>query len=247
MNDSQQPARESHRIGIAVSLSITAILLAAIVGVLVFAGRDLWHYFRNPSELQALVIGWGAWAPLGIVGFQVLQIVIAPLPGNMVSFATGYVLGFWPGILWVMLGVIVGASVDFLLARVLGRRLLGYLMPPDRLARIDSMVVRRGMFYLFLLILIPNPIGDLAYYFAGLTPLPLPVFLLLVFVGRLPSNLVECWVGKWATGFGWLEWCILGAVLVVFAVAYFANQKRISRLLERWSHIRRPGRKPTTK
>lgn len=242
--NSEPPSGDrSHRFGTAVSIALAVVLAAGVVVLFLFARRELWHYFTHPEELRTLVQGWGAWAPLGIIGFQVLQVVVAPLPGNVVSFGCGYAMGFWPGIVWVMLGVLVGASIDFLLARFLGRRLMRYLVPPDRLVRLDRAVVRRGTFYMFLLLLIPNPIGDLTYYLAGLTPLPLPLFLVLVFVGRLPSNLIECGLGSGATGFGWLEWTILGAVLAVLTVLYFVYQKRIARLLERWSHVGRFARR----
>jgi len=234
--------RESHRLGTAISIAFAVLLLAGVVVLFVLARNQLWHYFRHPDELRALVQGWGHWAPLGIIGFQVLQIVVAPLPGNVVSFATGYALGFWPGIVWVMVGVVVGAAIDFMLARLLGRRLMRYLVKPDRLARLDETIVRRGTFYIFLLLLIPNPVGDLAYYLGGLTPLPLPLFLVLVFIGKLPSNLVECGLGSGATKFGWLEWGILITVFGAIAVLYFVFQKRISRLLEKWSHVGRWAR-----
>jgi uncharacterized membrane protein YdjX (TVP38/TMEM64 family) len=241
----RRPSRgqRRHRLGTTVTLAAIGLILVGVVLLFVLAGEEVWRYFRNPAELRQLVRGWGPGAPVGIVLLQVVQVVIAPLPGNVVSFATGYTLGFWPGILWVMLGVLVGATVDFALARLLGRRLMRYLMPADRLARLDSLIIRRGTFYLFLLLLIPNPVGDLTYYLAGLTPLPLPLYLTLVLVGKLPSNVLECWLGSKAVEFGWKEWGILAAVAIALAAAYFANQGRISRLLERWSHIpRRSGR-----
>jgi len=233
--------RQSHRLGATITFVVIGLLLAGVVLLFVLAGDEVWRYFRNPTELRQLVRGWGPGAPVGIVLLQVIQVVIAPLPGNVVSFATGYAIGFWPGIIWVMAGVILGATIDFMLARLLGRRLMRYLMPEDRLARLDSVIIRRGTFYLFLLLLVPNPVGDLTYYLAGLTPLPVPLYLMLVFIGRLPSNVLECWIGSRAVEFGWTEWGILAAVAVAFTAAYFANQGRIARLLERWSHIpRRP-------
>ncbi|MBN2537081.1 TVP38/TMEM64 family protein [candidate division WOR-3 bacterium] len=246
MDDAPKPVPEdeqSHRLGTAISIAFAVLLVGAVAVLFVFARRELWHYFSHPAELRALVVSWGAWAPLGIIGFQVLQVVVAPLPGNVVAFATGYAMGFWPGILWVMLGVIAGAAIDFTLARLLGRRLLRYLLPPERLASLDRTVVRRGTFYVFLLLLIPNPVGDLTYYLAGLTPLPLPLFLVLVLVGRLPSNIIECGLGSGATRFGWVEWTLLGAGFVLLTVLYFVYQRRISALLERWSHVGRWARR----
>lgn len=245
MDDATKPAtgdEQSHRLGTAISIGFAVLLVAGVVALFIFARRELWHYFSHPEELRRLVQGWGAWAPLGIIGFQVLQIVVAPLPGNVVSFATGYALGFWPGIVWVMLGVLAGAALDFTLARLLGRRLLRYLLSAERLADLDRTVVRRGTFYIFLLLLIPNPIGDLTYYLAGLTALPLPLFMILVLVGRLPSNVIECALGSGATRFGWVEWTLLGAGFATLTVLYFVYQRRISALLERWSHVGRFAR-----
>jgi len=230
------------RPGNRISLVLTIAGLVAVAALLAVAGRSVLHYFRHPDELRMLVRAWGAWAPVGIVLFQVVQIVIAPLPGNAMSFACGYALGLWPTIVWLMVGVLAGATVDFLLIRLLGRRLLSYFLSPGRLAQLDSLVLRRGTFYIFLLLLVPNPVGDWVYYLAGLTPLPLPLFLGLVFIGRLPSNLLECGIGSSATRFGWPQWVILGIVVVVLTALYLLNQKRIEQFLERFSSRRLTSR-----
>ena len=73
----------------------------------------------------------------------------------------------------------------------------------------------------------------------------LPVFLVLVAIGKLPSNVVECLLGSGATKFGWPQWVVTGVLVVAITALYFVFQKRIARLLERWSHVgrfARPGR-----
>jgi uncharacterized membrane protein YdjX (TVP38/TMEM64 family) len=220
------------------------LTVAALIGLallLVFAGGRVWHLFRHPEELRLLVREWGAWAPVGIILLQVVQIAVAPLPGNAMSFAAGYALGFWPTVVWLMTGVMLGAAVDFLLIKLLGRRLLKYFLPPDRLAQLDALILRRGTFYIFLLLLVPNPIGDWVYYLAGLTSLPLPVFLGLVFIGRLPSNLLECAVGASATHFGWREWTIVGLAAAVLGLLYYQYRDKIEAALDRISARRRPA------
>jgi len=232
--------RPSHTIGQKISLAFTIVVLAGLVVLLVFAGGSVWRYFREPEELRVLVRSWGAWAPVGIILLQVVQIAVAPLPGNAMSFAAGYALGLWPTVIWLMAGVLLGATVDFLLIKLLGRRLLKYFLPPDRLAKLDALVLRRGTFYIFLLLLVPNPVGDWVYYLAGLTSMPLPVFLGLVFVGRLPSNLLECAVGASATHFGWREWTIVGLVGAILGLLYWQYRHRIEAALDRIS-ARRPA------
>ncbi len=216
-----------------ISVGLLFLLIVVLALAIAAGGRQVWHCFRNPLELRALVKGWGGWAPVGIIILQAVQIAVAPLPGNVVAFACGYALGTWPTIIWLMLGVLLGATVDFLLTRLLGRRLLKYLVPAEQLRRLDAVILRRGTFYVFLLLLVPNPFGDWIYYLAGLTPLPLPVFLILVLVARLPSNLIECALGAGATRFGWQQWALLGLIAAALSVGYFLNQRRIEQFLER--------------
>jgi uncharacterized membrane protein YdjX (TVP38/TMEM64 family) len=220
---------------------VTIVALAGLMVLLVFAGGRVWHLFRHPEELRLLVRSWGAWAPVGIILFQLIQIIVAPLPGNALSFGAGYALGVWPTVLWLMIGVMLGATTDFLLIKLLGRHLLHYFLAPDRLAQLDAVVLRRGTFYIFLLLLVPNPVGDWVYYLAGLTSLPLPVFLGLVFLGRLPSNLLECAVGASATHFGWREWTIVGLVAAILGLLYWQYRERIEAVLDRISARRRPA------
>ncbi len=220
---------------------VTFVALAGIAVVLTLAGGRVWHLFRHPEELRLLMRSWGMWAPVGIVLLQLVQIVVAPLPGNAMSFAAGYALGVWPTIVWLVLGVVLGAAVDFLLTKLLGRTLLKYFLPPDRLARLDAVILRRGTFYIFLLLLVPNPVGDWVYYLAGMTSMPLPVFLCLVFIARLPSNLLECAVGASATHFGWREWALVGLVAAILGLVYYQNRHRIEAALDRISVRRSPA------
>lgn len=218
-------------------LFLTILLIATLAIVFILIMRRWGYIFRDPEQLRAIVFSWGRWAPLGTILLQLVQIVFAPLPGNLMAFAAGYAMGFWPTIVWLMLGVIGGAMIAFLLSRAFGRRLLGLFVPRPALERFDRKVLEQGTFYIFLLLLVPNPIGDWVYYLAGLTRIPLPFFLGLVLIARLPSNILECGIGASAIRFGLREWLIFGLVVVLLSVGYFLNQHRIERFLIRLARI----------
>ena len=143
-----------------------------------------------------------------------------------------------------MVGVLLGAAIDFLLSRWIGRRVLKLFVPEPTMDRFDRFVVQRGPFYVFLLLLLPNPVGDWLYYLAGLSALPLPIFLILVLAGRIPSNLLEVFVGVQVYRFGsqgyrlalW-QWLIFGTIVAALAIAYFLNRKRIEALILRLTHF----------
>lgn len=216
-----------------VSILLSGFLLFGIVVIFTFFSRYFVRYFRNPEEIRLLVKSWGIWAPLGVIILQSIQIVVAPLPGNMMSFASGYALGFWPTIVWLILGVVGGATLAFIIAKVSGRRLLRLFVPSEALAKFDALVLKRGLCYIFLLLLVPNPLGDWVYYLAGLTGIGYPIFLLLVFIARLPSNVIECGLGAKAINFGLREWLILVVLAVLMVVGYFLKQRQIEQWLAR--------------
>ncbi len=220
------------------TLIIVICGLVLVVAILVLVVRRWGYIFSSPGKLRQLVHSWGVLAPLGTILLQLLQIVLAPLPGNLLTFAAGYALGFWPTIVWLMIGVLGGATLAFLLSRALGRRLLRVFVPGPALERFDRRVIERGTFYLFLLLLVPNPIGDWVYYLAGLTRIPLPFFLLLVLLARLPSNIIECGIGASAIRFGLREWLIFGLLVVLLTAGYLLNQHRIEQLLLRLVRFR---------
>lgn len=237
-NDPDPKRVPPHTVGQMITLALTILALGGMAVLFVLAGGRVWHLFRHPEELRLLVRSWGPWAPLGIIAFQVVQIVVAPLPGDALAFASGYGLGFWPTIVWLMTGVLCGASVNFMLIKLLGRRLLRFFLPAEQLARLDALVLRKGTIYIFLLLLVPNPVGDWVYYLAGLTSIPYPLFIACVFVGKLPSNLLNCSLGASATHFGWREWAILGAAAVTLWLVYFRYRVRIQTWLDRISSRR---------
>lgn len=217
-------------------LLLIGLVLVATLLVLVL--RRWGYVLSSPEALRRLVHSWGVWAPLGTILLQLVQIVLAPLPGNLLALAAGYALGFWPTIVWLMIGVLAGATLAFVFSRTLGRRLLRVFVPGPTLERFDRQVIERGTFYLFLLMLVPNPIGDWVYYLAGLTRIPLPFFLVLVLLARLPSNIIECGIGASAIRFGLREWLIFGLVVVLLTVGYLLNQHRIEQLLLRLARFR---------
>jgi uncharacterized membrane protein YdjX (TVP38/TMEM64 family) len=145
-----------------------AKISAAVVGlaVLVFLGREA------PAVLPrftAWVASLGAWGPLAfIAGYSIAPVIFAP--AFLLTIAAGAIFGFVKGVLYVMVGATIGATLAFLTGRYLARHFVeGLLTREPRLALIDRAVERHGFRLVALLRMSPAVPFVLLNYALGLS------------------------------------------------------------------------------
>jgi len=206
-----------------------ALLLAALAAGVALAWRSgLLAMLSRREELQRMVAELGPWGPAAIVGFQVLQVLFAPVPGQITSIVAGYLYGVLWGTILCMVGLVLGTAVAMGLARRYGRPLIERLVSPQALARLDRYLEQRGSLALFLIFLLPFLPDDITAFAAGLSPLRLSQLLLLATVGRLPGVVVAVLLGA---GAGTLDPAEIAA-LAVATLALLALFWRHRRALE---------------
>lgn len=105
----------------------TALFLLAMAAVGVWAWRA--GLFRDTDALQAFIDSKGAWAPLVFLLLQVLQILMAFVPGGILLSGGVVIFGPWMGFFYNMLGTLLGSSLNFALAKRWGRPLAERMIP----------------------------------------------------------------------------------------------------------------------
>lgn len=81
-----------------VKLWLVIIVVIALIGYLtwdIIATGPLVRFLTNRDELIASVKSWGIFAPLLFILLQVLQTVVAPIPGQVVGSIGGFIFGPW--------------------------------------------------------------------------------------------------------------------------------------------------------
>jgi uncharacterized membrane protein YdjX (TVP38/TMEM64 family) len=224
------------------SIILAIILLAFFVLAGILLTPLMLDFVKHPDRLRQLVLNAGIWAPLVMVIMQIIQVIIAPMPGQVVAFISGYIFGAFKGTVLSMIGLTIGAIIAFLLARMTGRKLLRYFLHEAALNRLDTYTLKQGPFVLFLLLLIPNPLGDGVYYLAGLTNIPLLFYIILVMISRFPSNVVNNLIGAKVTSFNIYHWLVFGLTIVILALLYYLYNNRIEEILLRFAKIKDPAK-----
>jgi len=210
------------------------LFIGALAAFLVYRPAGIVALFTDRQQVLEAVRGAGAWGPLALIGLTVAQVVAAPIPGQAVNFAAGYLFGFWRGGLYSWLGTLLGATVAMVLARIAGRPLVVRLANATTLERLDRAAAGRGLGFFFLVFLIPFLPDDVACFLAGLPPLPLPALIAVAAVGRIPGVITAVWAGAFADRMPWQGWLIAGALAAGALVLAWRYGERVQEILMRW-------------
>lgn len=185
-----------------VKLWLVIIVVIALIGYLtwdIVATGPLMRFLTNRDELIASVKSWGIFAPLLFILLQVLQTVVAPIPGQVVGSIGGFIFGPW-GILWTSIGTLLGCYIVFKLSKRFGRPFLEKIFKKSAVDRFDFIInSKSASLILFLIYLLPGFPDDLICYIAGLTTLPVRKLMLILILGRLPVIIVTNYLGAGLT------------------------------------------------
>jgi uncharacterized membrane protein YdjX (TVP38/TMEM64 family) len=215
----------------------TFIAVATLIALTVAVWRwdsPVVGLFRNRTALQAWITSFGAWAPLVSITLNAAQVIIAPIPGQVIGLANGYLFGVWLGTLYSLLGVMLGTGIVLALTRKWGRPWVVKLIRGEQLEKLDRLVARRGALFFFLIFLLPFLPDDLTCFAIGLTDLPLGQMFVLIAMGRLPGLVVASWVGANAASLSVGGWIVLIASASALALAYVRWSGAIESRLMRW-------------
>jgi uncharacterized membrane protein YdjX (TVP38/TMEM64 family) len=117
---------------------------------------------------------------------QALQFVILPIPGDLIGIVGGYVYGATFGFLFSTLGLALGSTIAFELARILGKPVVENFISARLLKKFDFLATDRGATLAFLLFLIPVSPTDVLCFVLGLSRMRLTTFLIVSTLGRMP-------------------------------------------------------------
>ena len=198
---------------------VSGLVVAALIGAFIVWWRPVYDFVSDPEQVRGWTEGFGAWGPIAIIVLQIGQAIVAPIPGQAMQAVSGLLYGPWLGTLYSVIGMALGSSLVFWLARRFGRPLVVRLVGKESMDRLDDLVQRGGVPFFFLIWLFPFAPDDLACIAAGLTPMPTGQFLVLMIVGRMPGIVVSVLVGA---NVAQIEPVWLGALLGAIAIAALA-------------------------
>lgn len=177
-------------------------VIAAIVAVFVviLGFKYLPHIISLTVSIESFrdyILALGELGPIVFLCFQILQTVIAPIPGEIIQVVGGYIYGVPLGAFYTTAGMLIGAFIAFYFTRFIGGAYIEKLMSKPRFQWMANMLESKKLsVFLFIIFIIPGLPKDMFIYAAGLTPIKPLKFFTILLVARFPWLLASVSIGS---------------------------------------------------
>jgi uncharacterized membrane protein YdjX (TVP38/TMEM64 family) len=193
----------------------------------------LWDIFGDRHRLKVFILSFGIYSPLAFILLQVIQVVVAPIPGGAIEFLGGYLFGAAGGMLYSTIGLTLGSWLAFSIARIFEKWLVEKFVSPKTLKKFDYLIGHQGALISFFLFLIPGFPKDAFCYILGLTPMHLGIFLIISTVGRVPGTLMAALQGAKAFNHQYKIFLILLGISAMVILVFYIYHEKIHQLLKK--------------
>lgn len=162
--------------------------------LIAFFGKEYFELFNDREKFQEFIANFGIFGPLVIVATIVLEVIVAPIPGIVISLTAGFLFGPIEGAIYVYIGNILGTVLVFSFARKFGRSVVERFVKKEKLVKYEKLIQKRENFLLFFYFFPILPIDIISTVF-GLSKIKFKKFLIVILLGYIPYSIV-------ATNFG---------------------------------------------
>ncbi len=233
MENNEKPIKSKR-----IRLVLYIVLIAAFIGVIAYIsvrfGPEITELAKEPESLARLLNSYGWKGVLIFVGIQILQVVVAAIPGEFVQIAGGYIYGTWLGTFYSISGIFLGSVIVFSIARLIGYPVVKLAVSDAQIEKFSFMINGgKSEIALFLLFLIPGIPKDIVTYIAGITPVKPLRFFVIILIGRFPALLASSYIGHSTQKGNYLVVIILSVAAVILFVAGLLLKDRIINIVHK--------------
>lgn len=157
--------------------------------------KGLTTLFIEIDKLRDYILSFGIWSPVVFFIIQTMQVIIAPIPGNITGAVSGGIFGIYFGFFLSGTALVLGSCLAFILAKKFGKPLVRRFVKDETLEKyhnFNSRHMGKGLFILFLIPFIPD---DILCFIVGLTDITFKRFIFTLILGRLPGTFISVLMG----------------------------------------------------
>ncbi len=203
---------------------------------LILYETGLVRFFLDKKRLLHFLDTLGPLSFIGFILLQTIQVVAAPIPGEVTGLLGGFLYGPLLGVVLSTIGLTTGSYIAFALSRAFGRPFVDRIVDKKTLKRFDYLLHHKGAFLIFLLFLIPGFPKDYLCYILGLGHLSTTEFIVIGGTGRLFGTILLTLGGSYIRHHQYGRFSILVGIAIIVVFIAMAYRDKIERMLRKW-HI----------
>jgi uncharacterized membrane protein YdjX (TVP38/TMEM64 family) len=223
---------------------ITFALLLIVVAYVYY--KQYFYVMRDPRRLKELIMGYGQYGVLVLIGIQIVQVIVFFIPGGFVQVAGGYIYGTLVATLISIMGTVVGSFIVFIIAKRFGKPFITRIVSEKDMKFFQRLLhvgreensihngKKRSLAVIFLLYFIPGIPKDVLGYICGITDISLKDFILYSTIARIPGILISSYFGAKMVTENRLALIIIGlSMSAIFILGMFKGEKIIRAITKR--------------
>lgn len=231
MKEKRQVAKKD-KIKFAVLVLVILAMIVVTVLLLPYFIQLKDEAFRN--QIIEAIRSKGALGVLILLAAQLLQVVIAVIPGEMIEIIAGILYGAWGGYFICTVGTVLSSMMIFALVRKLGSGFVQSVVSEEKMKRMKFLHDAKKLdTIIFILFFVPGTPKDLLTYFVPLTKMKMSRFLILSNIARIPSVISSTYLGNSLGEGNWIKAVVIFAVTGIVGLLGILLNDKIVALLHR--------------
>ena len=176
------------------NLTKTILISGVFFWLLFYLGSEAKEAnFLTQAKVQHLILQYGYFSWLAYVAL-LLVVIMSPLSDTPIVLAGGFIFGLYVAVPLTIIGQLLGATVDFYLARKLGRNFVTKKFPKAT-NTLNAYSHSLGWQTVFLMRLTPTLSFDILSYAAGLSTIRYKPYILATLCGMIPLITISALLG----------------------------------------------------
>jgi uncharacterized membrane protein YdjX (TVP38/TMEM64 family) len=238
-----EPAEKKYLQKFLLALGILCLICAIILfliwddATLTRALFQLKKALAEGSELRESILAYGVLSPVIYVVLQILQVILAPVPGEATGLLGGYLFGVWPSFIYSTIALTIGSGIAFSIGHLFSNYLRRKYEKTKLYQRFNHLIFKGDFVIPFVLFLFPGFPKDSLSYLLGLSFMPFKVFLFIAGVARMPGTLMLSLQGAKVYEAEYIELLILVCVSLAISFPCYIYRKKILELLNAYNNL----------
>lgn len=225
---------KKNKIRLAALLIFLVVMAAATLLMIPFI--QLLTTEEGRLQIERQVEALGPWGWLAFLLLEIVQVVVAMIPGEPVQILAGVLFGTWGGVALCLVGMLIGTVIIFYAVRAVGPALVHAFVSEEQMGKFKFLRFMEDQKKLetvvFIFFLIPGVPKDVLTYLIPLTPIQPLKFFMLATLARIPALAASTLIGDNIGAGKWTETILIFVVAAVIGLGGIFLKDKISKKIK---------------